>query len=96
LVDENLIYAFDHTKLPVAAGVYVFCRRYGKHFEALCVGKANAIRWRVRDQFKNLPLMMHLKKAKNGKRVIRSPDEIYMSEYVRSGRRALQFRMRRT
>jgi hypothetical protein len=68
--DENLIYGFDHTKLPVAAGVYVFGRRYGKNFEALYVGKANAIRWRVRDQFKNLPLMMHLKKAKNGKRVI--------------------------
>lgn len=68
--DENLIYAFDHTKLPITTGVYVFGRRYGKNFEALYVGKANAIRWRVRGQLKNLPLMLHLKKAKSGKRVI--------------------------
>jgi len=68
--DENLIYTFDHSRLPEAAGVYVFGRRFSKHFEALYVGKANVIRWRVRGQLKNLPLMLHLKNAKIGKRVV--------------------------
>jgi hypothetical protein len=68
--DENLIYTFDYSKLPETAGVYVFGRRYGRNFEALYVGKANTIRWRVRSQLKNLPLMLHLKKAKSGKRII--------------------------
>jgi hypothetical protein len=68
--DENLIYTLDYSRLPEAAGVYVFGRRYGRNFEALYVGKANTIRWRVRGQFKNLPLMLHLKKAKSGKRMI--------------------------
>jgi hypothetical protein len=65
--DENLIYTFQHARLPEAAGVYVFGRRYGGNFEALYVGKANDIRGRVRGQLKNLPLMLHLRKAKNGK-----------------------------
>jgi hypothetical protein len=68
--DQNLIYTFDHLKLPEAAGVYVFGRRYGENFEALYVGKANSLRGRVRGQLKNLPLMLHLQKAKSGKRVI--------------------------
>jgi hypothetical protein len=68
--DENLIYTFQHARLPEAAGVYIFGRRYGGNFEALYVGKASDIRGRVRGQLKNLPLMLHLKKAKNGKRII--------------------------
>lgn len=68
--DENLLYACDYPKLPTNAGIYVFGRRFGKTFEALYVGKANAIRWRVRGQLKNLPLMLHLKNAKIGERVV--------------------------
>jgi hypothetical protein len=68
--EENLIYTLDHSKLTESAGVYVFGRRYGRNFEALYVGKANAIRWRVRGQLKNLPLMLHLQKAKSGKRIV--------------------------
>jgi hypothetical protein len=67
---ENLIYTFDHSKLPDAAGIYVFGRRYGKNFEALYVGQATSIQNRVRGQLKNLPLMLHLEKAKNGKRMV--------------------------
>ncbi len=69
-VRQNLIYSVDQDKLPSAAGVYVLGRCYGGGFEALYVGKANDIRGRLRGQFKNLPLMMHVKKAKNGKRVV--------------------------
>jgi hypothetical protein len=68
--DENLIYTFQHARLPEAPGVYVFGRQYGHNFEALYVGKASDIRGRVRGHLKNLPLMLHIQKAKNGKRVI--------------------------
>jgi hypothetical protein len=67
---ENLLYTLDYSELPETSGVYVLGRRYGRKFEALYVGKAGSIRWRVRGQLKNLPLMLHLKKAKSGKRII--------------------------
>jgi len=67
---QNLLYTFERGKLPPGAGVYVFGRSYGRKFEALYVGKANSISWRVRGQLKNLPLMLHLKNAKSGRRVI--------------------------
>jgi hypothetical protein len=67
---ENLIYSVDRSKLPDAPGIYVFGRRFGNNFESLYVGKATSIRARVHGQFKNLPLMMHLKNAKIGRRVI--------------------------
>lgn len=67
---ENLIYVCDHSKLPKTAGIYVFGRRYGTKIEALYVGKADSLQGRVRGQFKNLPLMLHLQKAKNGKRIV--------------------------
>lgn len=67
---QNLIYSLDLTKLPVSAGVYVFGRQFGRNFEALYVGKANALRRRVRGQFKNLPVMLHLKNAKIGKKLL--------------------------
>jgi hypothetical protein len=67
---QNLIYSVPLDKLPSAAGVYVFGRRYGQNFEALYVGKANKIRGRVKGQCNNLRLMQHLKNAKSGKRVV--------------------------
>lgn len=69
--DEKLIYKLDDKKLPDAAGVYVFGRRYGKSFEALYVGQASSIRGRVRGHLKNnLSLMLHLQQAKSGTRVL--------------------------
>ena len=68
--DENLIYSVDCSKLPETCGVYIFGRRFGRNFEALYVGQANSIRGRVRAQLERLPLMMHLKKAKSGTRII--------------------------
>lgn len=71
--DQNLIYVVDPERLPNAAGVYVFGRRRRNGgFEALYVGKASNIRHRVWGHRKNLPLMMHLKNAKQGKRVVRA------------------------
>jgi hypothetical protein len=67
---ENLIYTFDPAKIPDAAGVYVFGRRWGGNFEALYVGKATRIRGRVKGQLNNLRLMQHLRNAKTGKRIL--------------------------
>ena len=67
---DGLIYTTDLTKLPKAAGVYVFGRRWGKAFEALYVGKATNVRSRVKGQFNNLRLMQHVKSAKIGRRVV--------------------------
>jgi hypothetical protein len=68
----NLLYTFDHQKLPSSAGVYIFGRSFGRKFEALYVGKAGSIRGRARGQLKNLPLMLHLSNAKIGKRILLS------------------------
>ena len=69
--DENLIYTLDDARVTDASGVYVFGRRFSGTFEALYVGQAQNIRGRVRGHIKNnLSLMLHLKKAKNGKRIL--------------------------
>jgi hypothetical protein len=71
--EENLIYLPDPDKLPRSAGVYVFGRRRRNgDFEALYVGKASDICGRVWSHRNNLPLMMHLRNAKYGKRVVRA------------------------
>ena len=67
---ENLIYTVDLAKLPSAAGVYIFGRRWGRDFEALYVGKAERIRGRVKTQTNNLRLMQHMKNAKGGTRIV--------------------------
>ena len=53
---KNMIYDLELGRLPVAAGVYVLGRRWGKQFEALYVGKANNLRGRVKGQLNNLRL----------------------------------------
>lgn len=69
---QNLIYMLDPSTLPTDAGVYVFGRRRRNgDFEALYVGSAANIRSRVWGHRKNLPLMMHLKNARYGQRVVR-------------------------
>jgi hypothetical protein len=68
---ENLIYKVDLAKLPTAAGIYIFGRRWGhSQFEALYVGKAGDLRGRIKGHFNNLRLMQHLQNAKSGKRLI--------------------------
>jgi hypothetical protein len=67
---ENLIYGVDLGKLPLAPGVYVMGRRWGKQFEALYVGKASSIRGRVKTQLNNLRLMQHLRNARSGRRFV--------------------------
>ncbi len=72
--DKTLIYKLDSkdmNRVPNAAGIYVFGRRWGKRqFEALYVGKAEKIRMRVKYQLNNLSLMQHLRYAKSGERIL--------------------------
>jgi len=68
--DKEQIYSLDEKKIPDAAGIYVFARRFGKRYEALYVGKSNNVRGRVRGHLNNLRLMRYLEKAKMGKRVV--------------------------
>lgn len=71
--DQNLIYVVDPERLPNVPGVYVFGRRRRNGgFEALYVGKAKNLRARIWGHRKNLPLMMHLKNARQGKLVVRA------------------------
>ncbi len=68
---QGLIYAVDSNKLPGGAGIYVFGRRFGKGFEALYVGKAENVRRRVNGQLQNnLRLMLRLRNAKAGRRIV--------------------------
>ena len=65
-----MIYNLDLSKVDDAAGIYIFGRQWGRHFEALYVGKASNIRARVKGHLNNLRLMRHLHDAKTGKRVL--------------------------
>jgi len=67
---QSPMYDVDLTKLPSAAGVYIFGRKWGTGFEALYVGKALNIRSRIKGQLNNLRLMQHVHDAKTGTRVI--------------------------
>lgn len=68
---DNLIYGLDLSKVTDRPGVYIFGRQWGSGFEALYVGRAQNVRSRVRGHLdNNLRLMMHLKHAKTGKRVL--------------------------
>lgn len=65
-----MIYGVDLKRIPSGAGVYLFGRRFGSHFEALYVGKASSTRGRVKGHLNNLRLMQHLRNAKAGRRVV--------------------------
>jgi hypothetical protein len=70
LKKHQLFYTVDVYKIPTAAGIYVFGRKYSNNFEALYIGKANDLQGRISSQFNNLQLMQHIKFAKSGKRVL--------------------------
>jgi hypothetical protein len=70
---KHLIYDVDLQRLPAVAGLYVFARQRKdrtRNFEALYIGQAKNVRQRVRGQLKNLPLMLHLQRAKQGQKMV--------------------------
>jgi len=67
---HGLIYTFENATVTENGGLYVFGRTHGKSFEALYVGKASDLKSRTKEQLKNLRLMLHLLKAKTGRRIV--------------------------
>lgn len=63
-------YWCDLDDIPDRPGIYIFARRFGDGLEALYIGKANALRGRIKNQFNNLKLMHHVETAKSGQRVL--------------------------
>lgn len=68
---DNLIYACDEIdRIPESAGIYVFARKYGQSQIPLYVGQASDLRKRLDQQLNNARLMMGLKNAASGRRLI--------------------------
>ncbi len=67
---ESRIYTCNLLDIPQTPGVYVFGRTHGESFEALYVGKATVLQQRIKQQLNNLALMMHVKNAMRGDRVL--------------------------
>ena len=83
---ENMIYKVDAQKIPAAAGIYIFGRRWARgEFEALCVGKAGRLRGRIKNHFNNLRVMQHLRNAKAGKRLLLTGRVITKPHHFYSG-----------
>jgi hypothetical protein len=51
-------------------GIYVFARKFGKNVAPLYVGQASRLRSRIEGQFNNLKLMMGIKNAHAGRRIL--------------------------
>jgi len=52
--------------IPEEAGIYIFYRQFGDTQQALYVGQAMNLRSRLKQQFKALDLMKHIKNSKKG------------------------------
>jgi hypothetical protein len=61
-------YELDTNDIPETAGVYIFGRGHGEAIEALYVGLAANLRFRIKQQLNNHRLMRHLERAKTGVR----------------------------
>jgi hypothetical protein len=62
--------AFDISRIPRTAGVYVFARQHGQNIEPIYVGKALDLQLRVSQQLNNLKLMKAVNDSKTGSRVL--------------------------
>jgi hypothetical protein len=66
----NRIYVCSIDRIPAKPGVYIFARTFGKSVAPLYVGQALKLKNRIDGQFNNLRLMMGLKQADNGRRIL--------------------------
>jgi hypothetical protein len=57
-------------RVPSKPGVYVFARQFGNNVVPLYVGQASKLRSRIEEQFNNLRLMMGIKNAHAGRRIL--------------------------
>jgi hypothetical protein len=84
---DNLIYDCAWAELPETPGVYVFARCFGESVAPLYVGQALNLRIRVRKQLNNAKLMVGIRNARNGPRVV-LPAEV-STHYSKNIKRAL-------
>lgn len=68
--ETPFIYTCDEKLLPEEPGIYVFTRRYGKTFTPLYIGQTVNLRSRIKGQLNTLSLMMGIKKAQAGTRML--------------------------
>ena len=68
----NRIYSCaEMARIPRKPGIYVFARKFSNTVFPLYVGQAKNLRSRIEGQFKsNVPLMVGLQKAPNGRRIL--------------------------
>jgi len=67
----NLIYRCGSlNRVASKPGLYVFARSYGKSIVPLYIGQALKLRSRIEQQFNNAKLMMTLKSAPSGHRIL--------------------------
>jgi len=67
----NLVYrCVGLDRIPSKPGIYVFSRRYGKHVAPLYIGQALKLSARIEQQLNNVHLMMGLKHAQSGRRIL--------------------------
>jgi hypothetical protein len=57
-------------RLSGKPGVYIFARKFGKIVFPLYVGQAKSLRSRIEGQFNNLRLMVGIRNAQNGRRIL--------------------------
>jgi predicted GIY-YIG superfamily endonuclease len=68
---DYIVPASANQRLPEAAGVYVFCRRFGEKYQPLYIGQADNLRRRIGQHLKsNVALMRAMRDAKSGTRAI--------------------------
>ncbi|MCX0335042.1 GIY-YIG nuclease family protein [Acinetobacter radioresistens] len=68
--ESNYHDELDLKEIPEEAGVYIFYRQFGDTQQALYVGQALNLRNRLKQQFKHLDLMKHIKNSKKGGKYI--------------------------
>lgn len=67
----NLIYTCgDLERVASKPGIYIFARRFGQSLAPLYIGQALKLRNRIEQQFNNVRLMMGLKQAQAGRRIL--------------------------
>jgi hypothetical protein len=68
---KNEIYSIRSLdRIPKKAGVYIFARTFGKFIQPLYVGQGLKLRGRIKGQLNNAGLMMGIKNAQAGRRIL--------------------------
>jgi hypothetical protein len=67
---NQIYYCRECSRLSRKPGLYVFARKFGKTVVPLYIGQASKLRGRIEGQFNNVRLMMGIKQAHAGRRIL--------------------------